>query len=78
MTTVIAAPAGRAESNVMDSFPPEHRYWAGRRPLTETRDTVRASDRSRVKLRTAAKVTAVMVAVPASRLIATLYSRSSS
>ena len=45
---------------------------------TETFDTVSASDRSRLNVSSDANVTAVTVADPASRLMATLYSMSSS
>ena len=62
----------------MCSLPPEQLNEAGLRPFTETFVTERASDRSSVNVRNAASVTAVIVAEPASRLIATLYSRSSS
>ena len=75
---VIAAPAGSVSPSVMCSLPPEHRKWLGRLPFTITFDTVMASARSRVKVCSAASVTAVMAAVPASLLIATLYSISSS
>ncbi len=54
------------------------RKCAGRLPLTVTLVTDSASDRSRVNVFSDASVTAVMVAVPVSRLMATLYSRSSS
>jgi hypothetical protein len=47
-------------------------------PFTDTFVTERASDRSKVNVRNAASVTAVMVADPDSRLIVTLYSRSNS
>ena len=62
----------------MCSLPPEDRKCAGRRPFTDTLLTTSASDMSRVKFCSEASVTAVIVAVPASRLMATLYSRSSS
>jgi hypothetical protein len=62
----------------MCSLPDDDRNWAGRLLFTDTFVTDRASDISRVNERSAAKVTAVMVAVPDSRLIDTLYSRSSS
>ncbi len=62
----------------MCSFPAEVRNWEGRLPFTVTLDTARAADRSRVNVFSSASVTAVIVAEPASRLIATLYSSSSS
>src|ERR1700754_1235904 len=62
----------------MCSLSPEQLNDAGLRPFTDTFVTVIASDRSSVNVRNAAKVTAVIVADPESRLIATLYSRSSS
>ena len=48
----------------MCSLPPVLRNDAGRWPLTVTFDTDSASDRSRVNVRSAASVTAVMVADP--------------
>ena len=62
----------------MCSLPSDERNWAGRLPFTDTFVTDSASDRSSVNVRSDASVTAVIVAVPDSRLIATLYSRSSS
>jgi hypothetical protein len=62
----------------MCNLPDDDRKWAGRLPFTDTLETVSASDRSRVNVCNAASVTAVMVADPDSRLIVTLYSRSSS
>ena len=62
----------------MCSLPPVLRNDAGRRPLTVTFATDSASDRSSVNVRSAASVTAVMVADPVIRLMATLYSSSSS
>jgi hypothetical protein len=47
-------------------------------PFTDTFDTVNALDRSSVSSCNSVSATAVIVADPDSRLIATLYSRSSS
>ncbi len=74
----MAAPAGSAADRVMCSFPFEAEKFDGRRPLTVTFDTDSASDKSSVNVFSDASVAAVIVAVPVSRLIATLYSRSSS
>ena len=62
----------------MFSLPCERWNDAGRCPLTDTLATARASDRSRLNVFSDASVAAVMVAVPDSRLMLTLYSRSSS
>ena len=50
----------------------------GRFPFTVTLATDSALDRSRLNVWSSASVTAVTVAVPASRLMATLYSSSNS
>ena len=74
----MAAPAGSESGNAICSLPAEDRNWAGRLPFTDTFVTDSAPDRSRVNVRSDASVTDVMVADPDSRLMATLYSRSSS
>jgi hypothetical protein len=75
---VSAAPAGRVVASQMCSLAPEDLNCWGRRPLTVTLETASAALRSSENVRNAARVTAVMLAVPERRLIATLYSRSSS
>ena len=74
----MAAPGGSACAGVIDSFPDRCVYRDGRDPLTLTFDTDRWLARSTVNRPTCAMAVAVSVAVPDSRLLATLYSRSSS
>ena len=62
----------------MRNLPPRQEKWAARLPFTDTFDTVKALDRSSVSCCNSVIVTAVIVADPDSRLIETLYSRSSS
>ena len=60
------------------SLPADVPKCAGRAPLTVTLLTAMVSARSKVKFCNEASVTAVIVADPVSRLLETLYSRSSS
>jgi deoxycytidylate deaminase len=60
------------------NLPPRQEKWAARLPFTDTLDTANALDRSSVSCCNSVSVTAMIVADPDSRLIATLYSKSNS